>query len=333
MKKRVTLQDIADKLNITKVSVSKAINNQPGISEELRKKILTIAYETGYFKANGNYKSNANNFAFIVQQKFFMENESFYTTIYYHLNSICVAKGKNLFLFVVDPDVTQGGTLNQINKNTIDGLFIGGEINETYLHMLTNIGIPMIFIDFNNPHFQNDCILIDNFNISFFAACYLIDRGHRKIGFVGNNFLYSNVLDRFYGFRKALSTYNLEYREEWTLNNYNQQTGYHILDVQLPHEMPTAFMCHCDMSAYFLIQKLSSMNIRVPEDISVISFDNTSLAQTCTPPLTSMDISKKEFAVLGFDMLNFRIRHPKNDVRQVYINTKICERDSVRSLT
>jgi LacI family transcriptional regulator len=333
LKKRVTLQQIADQLNISKVSVSKAINNQPGISEELRKKILNLAYESGYFKTSVNRNTRSNNFAFIVQQKFFMRNEDFYTVIYYHLNEICTAQGKNLLLFVVNPDDTSSGTFTQINKNTIDGFFIGGEINEAYLHMLANMAIPMIFIDFSNPHFNNDCILIDNFNISFFATSYLYDRGHHKIGFVGNNFSYANVLDRYYGFRKALATYKLDYNEEWVLNNYNHETGYHTLDIQLPKEMPTAFVCHCDMSAYFLIQKLNSMNIRVPEDISIISFDNTLLAQTCNPPLTSVDINKKEFAALAYDMLNARIRHPQSEIRRVYLNTKICERKSVKSLT
>ncbi len=333
MQKRVTLQDIADRLNITKVSVSKAINNQPGISEELRKRILSLAYETGYLKAGGNQMSKADSFAFIVQHKFFLtENESFYSTIYYHLNSICMANKKNLFLYVINPKDEENSILQQINKGSIEGIFIAGEIKEAYLHMLVNIGIPMIFIDFNNPHFQNDCILVDNFNISYYATTYLIDRGHKKLGFIGNMFSSSNVLDRFYGFQKALLTYRLEYRDDWILSNYNPETGYHVLDFQIPGEMPTAFVCHCDMSAYFLIQKLNSLGVSVPEDISVISFDNTALAQTCNPPLTSVDISKQEFAVLAFDMLNSRICHPKNDVRQVYINTKICERDSVKAL-
>ncbi|HHY83796.1 MAG TPA: LacI family transcriptional regulator [Clostridiales bacterium] len=332
MKKRVTLQDIADKLNISKVSVSKAINNQPGISEDLRKKILSLAYESGYIKTNANHHIRSNNFAFIVQQKFFIRNENFYTVIYYHLNELCTADGKNLLLFVVNPDDTENGVFTQLNKNTVDGFFIGGEINESYLHMLNNMGIPMVFIDFFNPHVNKDCVLIDNFNISFYVTSYLFYKGHRKIGFVGNQFSTANVLDRFYGYRKALNTYNLEYREEWLLNNYNQETGLHTLDIELPKEMPTAFVCHCDMSAYFFIQKLNSLNIRVPEDVSIISFDNTMLAQSCTPPLTSVDINKKEFASMAYDLLNNRIRHPQNEVRRTYLNTKIYERESVKSI-
>jgi len=329
-KRRVTLQDIADNFNVTRVSVSKAINNQPGISEELRKRILNFAFETGYMKANGQKSANADSFAFLVQHRFYMENENFYSVIFNNLNSICQAKGKRLQLFVVDPEAIDNSMLNQLNKSSIDGIFIGGEVSEKLLHMLKNLGIPIVYIDFNNHHIRNDCILVDNFSISYIATNYLIDQGHTRIGFVGNGFTSSNVMDRYYGYRKALSSSNLEFREEWLLNNYDGNTGYYSLDFAVPIEMPTAFVCHCDMSAYFLIHRLTLMGLKVPDHISIISFDNTLLAETSSPPLTSVDISKKEFAVAAYNMLNSRILHPKSDVRQVLINTKIVERESVK---
>jgi LacI family transcriptional regulator len=86
------------------------------------------------------------------------------------------------------------------------------------------------------------------------------------------------------------------------------------------------------MSAYFLIQKLNSLGVKVPEHVSLISFDNTMLAQTCNPPLTSVDISEQEFATLAYDLIISWIGHPKSDIRQVYPNTKIIERESIKSL-
>jgi len=330
-KKRITLQDIADYFNITRVSVSKAINNQPGVSEELRKKILDFAFKSGYTKANGQNIIKANSFAFIVQHRFFMENDNYYSAIFNHLNTLCQTKGKRLQLFVVEHEAIDNSMLNQINKNSVDGIFIGGEICEKILHMLMNLGIPIVYIDFHNHRINHDSVLVDNFNISFIATNYLIDRGHTEIGFVGNSF--TNVMDRYYGYRKALNANNIDFREEWVLSNYNEQTGYYILDFVLPKKMPTAFVCHCDMSAYFLIHKLASMDLKVPDHISIISFDNTLLAETCSPPLTSVNISKKEFAVSAYNMMNSRILHPKNEARQMFINTEIFERDSVKNLS
>lgn len=331
--KKVTLQQIADQLNITKVSVSKAINNQAGISDELRKKILEAAYDLGYFINRPNTTVKANKFAFIIQKRFFLENENFYTAIYYYLSKKCMANGKALSLFVINNIEDDEIQINQhISKNAFDGIFIGGEIKDIYYYMLSNLGIPSVSIDYCSPHVQSDCILTDNFNIGHLVATYLIDKGHRKIGFVGNVFSTSNVLDRFYGYRKALTTAKLEFREEWNINNYDPATGYHVLDIQLPAELPTAFICHCDMSAYFLVQKLNIMNIKVPDDVSVISFDNTSLAQTCTPSLTTVDIGKEDFAKHAYDILLSRIKHPDADSRRVYLNTRIIERESVKVL-
>lgn len=330
-KKRVTLQDIADYFEVTRVSVSKAINNQPGVSEELRRKILNFAFEAGYIKANGQNVTKTNSFAFIIQHRFYMENDNFYSAIFNNLNTLCQSKGKRLQLFVVEHEAIDNSILNQINRNSVDGIFIGGEICEKILHMLTNLGLPLVYIDFHNHRINNDSVLVDNFNISYIATNYLIDRGHTEIGFVGNSLI--NVMDRYYGYRKALNAANLQFREEWLLSNYNEQTGYYTLDLVLPRKLPTAFVCHCDMSAYFLIHKLALTGLKVPDHISIISFDNTLLAETCSPPLTSVNISKKEFAVSAYSMMNSRILHPKNEAKQTLINTKIIERDSVKNIS
>jgi LacI family transcriptional regulator len=332
MGNRVTLQDIANNFNVTKVSVSKAINNQPGISQELREKILAYAYESGYKKASRKNDVTANTFAFVVQKNFFLDNEDFYTVIFRKLNSLCQNKGQKLFLFVVNPDDQKDETLNQLNKNIVNGIFIGGEISGRILYTLNNVGIPMVYIDFRDHHIPKDCIIIDNYGSGYEVTNYLIDRGHRRVGFINNDLFTSNVFDRFYGYRKALLTNNLEYREEWTINNFNRQTGYYMLDYQLPKELPTAFVCQCDMAAYFFIQKLNSIGKRVPEDISVISFDNTNLAQTCTPPLTSVNISKDEFAIKAMKLMNTRINNLSDDIRQEYIDTRIVTRKSVLEL-
>ena len=97
---KVTMQMIADKLGVTKVSVSKALNNQPGISDKLRTEINKAALELGYNK-HMIHKRASNNFAFVVPKRFFLENENFYTTIYYYLNKQCQKTGQILSNIVV----------------------------------------------------------------------------------------------------------------------------------------------------------------------------------------------------------------------------------------
>jgi len=329
--KKVTLQNIADLLNISKVSVSKAINNQPGISNDLREKILNSAHELGYFNHKPSPVVIPENFAFIVHKNFFLEIDDFYSRIHYYLNNKCQANSITLTLFTIQyKDDDKVKLPEKLTKDNFDGIFIAGELRENYLFALKNLGIPMVAIDFTNPHIELDCILVDNFNLGYFLATHLIDRGHKKIGFVGKRFP-ENVLDRFYGYKKALERADLPYRDEWNLANNDPQTGYYTLDIQFPEQMPTAFICHCDMSAYFLIQSLKSKNIRVPDDVSVVSFDNTHLAETCLPRLTSVDIDKKKFAHHAFESLGNRIIQPDSPYQRIYLQTSIVQRDSVIS--
>ena len=114
-----------------------------------------------------------------------------------------------------------------LNKEHIDGLFIAGEFDETYLFGLGNLDIPMIFIDFYKAHIQSDCILTDNFFMGYSTATYLLERGHRKVGFVGNTAQTSSIMDRFLGYRKALDYYRVEYNSDWNIINNDISTGYY----------------------------------------------------------------------------------------------------------
>lgn len=98
------------------------------------------------------------------------------------------------------------------------------------------------------------------------------------------------------------------------------------------HKVPDAFVCHCDMAAYFLIQRLTMRGIKVPEDVSIISFDNTLLSESCTPALTSVNISTREIAEKSFQLLVERINNPHMSTQRIYTASTIIERDSVRNI-
>jgi len=329
-RKKISMQHIANKLGITKVTVSKALNNQPGVSEELKKKIIETAHELGYYNKVKNLTSRTDHFAYLVSKNFFFENENFYTQIYYYLSKKCLEKNKDLSLFVINSEEEKNLSIPQkLNKENIDGIFLGGEISQAYLYALKNLNIPLVSIDYYKPNMKIDCILADNFSMSYALATYLIEKAHKRIGFFGN-LKHSNYIDRYYGFQKALSFNNLPFSQKWNIINSNSDIGSNYIDFELPSDMPTAYVCECDLAAYFLTQKLQLSGYRVPDDISVISFDNTEISKTCNPPLTTVDINKKEFAEKAFNQLIARIESPDAPIQTQYIHTEIVERESVK---
>jgi len=331
--KRVSMQTIADKLNISRVTVFKALNNQPGVSSELREKIIRLCYELGYDKCTVNLKGSCN-LAYIVPKRYFLENENFYSSIYYYLNKECQKEEIQLSLFIIDAHSEENCILPaQIQANQFSGLLIGGEMNLPFLNALAETKLPIVFIDFYISGFKSDCIIVDNYYMGYVATNYLINNGHKEIGFLGDPKQTTSISDRFFGYLKALMENDLEYNKDWHLVNNDKNTGLYHLDFDLPDKLPTAFICHCDMAAYFLIQKFAAYRIKVPDDVSVISFDNTQLSQDCNPPLTTIDISKKEFARKALLQMKTRLSEPDLPFQRGYIQTRLIERATVKKLT
>lgn len=327
---KVSMQTIADQLKISKVTVYKALNNQPYVSEELREKILQAAAELGYTVKDKQESTLHNNLAFIVPKRFFLESDNFYTTIFYHLNNLCHKDGLTLTLYVIKREDELGCLVPYtLSRDNCDGIFIAGEMTADYIRAVDGLGLPTLLTDFYETDARHDCVIADNFLNGFSAANYLIEKGHRDIGFVGRAGQTLSIADRFYGYRKALAAHALEYDPRWHLSNNDPDTGVYSLDIPLPETLPTAFVCHCDRAAYFLIQRLQMAGLSVPGDISVISFDNTTLAENARPALTTVDISTKEIARGAYAQLRKRIADNTLPAQRIYIQSNIIERDSV----
>lgn len=332
--KRISMQTIADHLNISKVTVYKALNNQRYVSDELREQILQTAKDLGYIMSNTKSQILNNQLAFIVPKRYFLESDSFYTSIFYYINSLCSDDKITLNLCIID-DTHENDCIipDSLLSSNCDGLFIAGEMSDQYISCLGDLNLPILLIDFYKPDLNYDCIIADNFFNGFTATNYLIEHGHRDIGFIGNPKQSSSISDRFYGYQKALASHGLSYRSEWHLSNNDPISGVYTLDTPLPETLPTAFVCHCDRSAYFLIQRLNMENIRVPEDISIISFDNTNLAENSKPKLTTIDISTKSIAAKSYAQLSGRLNNLDMQKQRIYISCNIVERCSVNTYT
>lgn len=329
---KVTMQTIADRLGITKVSVSKALNNQPGISEQLRNRIINEADGLGYVK-HKNSKKNlvVKKLGMIVPKRFFFENENFYTSIYYYMLKECTNMQIELILSVL-------GTTDENNnifpfvleKNNIDGLFLCGEVNDSYFNFVSGLDISIVAIDFYKFKMNMDCVIVDNFYASYLAANYLIENGHRDIGFIGNSYTTSSVTDRYFGYLKALNQNGLQYRKEWVLQN-KDKNGFDY-DYNLPEHLPTAFICHCDEAARDLVLKLHKNGIQVPEEVSVIGFDNTKFGINCEPQITTVEINKEQIAKEVLKQMLWRLKNISEQPRRVMLETKIVERSSVKKI-
>ena len=321
---KTTMQDIADRLDISKVSVSKALNGKPGISDELRRTILSVAQEMGYDRMPAE---TVHRFAFIVSKHFFLETDAFYSEMYYRFSYQCLEMGASATLIIVSSGDEENLRLPvPLQMEEFSGIAVAGEMSDAFLRLLEKPGRPLVLMDFESYAVSGHSILTDNYHWASLVTQKLVDMGHRKIGFVGQPGSTKSITDRYFGYRRTLLNNGLPFREDWVLVNNDVATGLYTSSTVLPQEMPTAFICHCDMAAHYLLGTLRGYGYECPRDVSVISFDNTRLAETCCPPLTSVDIEPREFSRLALELLtNESLRSANN---RYYLPASLVERRS-----
>jgi LacI family transcriptional regulator len=323
-----TLKSISNKLGISSVAVFKALNNQSGVSEVLRRKIKAYAKTIGYVGMSSGQGLNNKRFMFFVNQDFFLTpSEQFYSSIFYFLSSECINSNCILQVFFVEPNHPLEKLKNTITAFDPDGIFYACQVSDQILKYIEDSIIPSIIIDYYSPQYACNYVYVDNYQVSYQLTKYLIEKGHQRIGFVGDINKTASVADRYFGFQKALLEAGLTFDPTWHINE-NIEHRKDILELPLG-ELPTAFICHCDSAAQRLYTTFAVKGIIIPDQVSVISFDNTSLAESLMPRLTSVGPQKDNYAKKAMAGMLEAI---KNKHISIQVKSHLSERESVSLL-
>ena len=317
MAKAVKLADIAARVGVSNVTVSKALSGQKGVSEEMRKRIIEIAQELGY-KQPSAYKreqeearkNRAYNLGVLVADYYLGKYESFYSQMYQQFAARAGSKGCFCLLELVSAQQENAVvTPMVIADNRVDGIVVIGKLSDEYLNMISRSGIPFVGMDFYTSDITLDSVISDSYFGSYRMVSYLFEKGHSRIAYVGTIGATTSITDRYMGYVKALEENGQNVRKDWIIDDRDRELK--ILDaekfVQLPKDMPTAFMCNSDQTAGYLINKLEAAGYRVPEDISVAGFDNFLPPGTCDVRITTYEVDIKEMAKKTLSMIIHKI--------------------------
>lgn len=303
MAKAVKLADIAEKLNVSTVTVSKALSNQKGVSEEMRGKIKQLAEEMGYVPPSASRKikvQKSYNIGVLIGEHFLDKYDSFYWQMYQMVTKKAVSKECFTMLEVVSSKEEEGLVMPKlIQEEKVDGIIVIGRLSEAYLKFLDReAGVPQVYLDFYDEKKECDAVISDSFYGMYRLVNYLFEMGHTRIAYVGTLLVTGSITDRYFGYAKSLMEHGQEIREDWILDDRRKEDGYidaeHLM--KLPEDMPTAFACNCDLTASELIKKLQAAGYRVPEDISVVGYDNYLYPGLCDVDITTYEVDMKEMA-------------------------------------
>ncbi len=270
----VTMRDLGKMLGVSAVTISKALSGKSGVSEEMRLRILRLAEETGYVnpKAALSPKDKGLDVGILVPEEVFA-GDNFYAMFYKQLLQSLTEAGHFGILELVTQEMQRTLSLpNLLRSDKVDGLILLGQPQEAYAGWLSAQPLPVVALDFHYPELPMDSVVGDSIRGAAEMTRHLIAWGHRDIGFLGNVKATSSIMERYLGFAAEMLLHDLPIRPECILPDRTRDNV--LTPPALPQKMPTAFVCNCDVAARLFIGQLQKAGFRVPEDVSIVSYDD-----------------------------------------------------------
>ncbi|SFK60736.1 transcriptional regulator, LacI family [Lachnospiraceae bacterium KH1T2] len=335
MNNEITMADIGRKLGVSTVTVSKALSGKSGVSDDLKEKIIAEAARSGYQKLRKRHeKKEKNTVGVIVSERYLRDKQSFYWQMYQ--NIMLNAGNMRLFtlLEVISTDVEASLEMPKlITQNKADSIIILGPISTKYsTELINHTNVPFLSLDSKYENFPGDAVIADNIAGGYCMTKYLLDHGHKKIGYVGSLNVTPSIDNRYLGYIKALIGSGIKPEWKWKIDDRNIETG--IIGAEgtfeLPlDDMPTAFFCNCDVAAVELIERLEKNGFSVPEDIAVVGFDNFVSDRESKIGITTYEVDLMAMSEQALKILKNRFEHPTAPDHVVMMRGHMIERESV----
>ncbi|NLB85370.1 MAG: LacI family transcriptional regulator [Acholeplasmataceae bacterium] len=332
MKSQVKMSDIAKVLGVSTVTVSKALGDKDGVSVELRQKIKAKAQEMGYKISSASQTMRTgrhNNIGILISNRY-LEGNSYYWSLYQDLlKELSEKEYFGILEIVSSQNEKQLMVPRIINESKVDAIIIIGQLRKRYLNKITEEAMgKIIFLDFYDLYLPVSCIVSDNFNGGYTVTKYLIDQGHQDLVFVGDVHATTSIMDRAMGFYKCMLDFKKDIRKEWYITDRNEE-GF-IVDPILPEVLPTAFVCNNDNTAKRLYRVLKEKGYKVPEDISLVGYDNFS-TENADIEITTMEVGHERLAKSAVQMI-INVINGTGLPELVNLNSKLLEKKSVKKI-
>lgn len=334
MKKPLNIGEFAKLSGVSKTTVSMVFNDDPRIPQKTKAKVLKAAKKFGYqpsMVARSLRSRRTKTIALMLPSI----TNPFFPHIVKGVEDMALKNGYAVVFCNFDEEIEKESLYFQMFENRwIDGIIFSGvtgdkqEIN--YIEKIQEKGIPIVFIDrWLEGHF-NDVVMIDNDEATYKGTKYLLDLGHKRIGFVNGPTEIRLFAKRLKGYKKALQEHGIELDEslivEGELSSKTTDSAVRQFLAQTPP--PTAILATTDLLAIAVLRGVQKSGLKVPEDISVMGFNDIPLASLVNPSLTTIAQPIQEMGREGFKLLVDRIERKDSPKRKIVLDTKLVVRES-----
>lgn len=328
-------------LHLSSSTVSLVLNNRPGISKTTRSRVIEAAHQFGCEELLTPNDGKKKTILFVVYRKHGIrgaEKENFSQIFSEVIEGVeFQAREKDFQLMVsYTNQQTYREEAARIRKTRVDGvLLLATEMEEEQLSTFMEMQIPVVVLDNYVEQKQLDYVTINNELGVFQAVSHLAEQGHRNIGYLHLTHNANNFTERYFGFLRAMEKLGIPVDRSWILEMDTQgDTLYDDVEhkLNLLDRMPTAFFADNDIVAIGANRALRRLGYRVPEDVSLVGFDDMALSEMTDPPLTTVRVSKRQMGMEAVNTIIEKIKKRSSGNMKIEIATKLVVRQSVKQL-
>lgn len=353
---KVSMQQIADRLGVSKYSVSKALSGKPGVSTETREQIIEAAKAMGYRwkqkktssapddKALPNKRNkrsaveaaDSQPFIFVLIDASKLNEVYFWNRVLAGIISGCQEIGWNHMILTNSGEDSEFSFPAYADRSACAGIVVIGDVPASYLLSLKKLNIPIVLSDHEEPLSGLDCVVNSNFEAAQDLCKRIIAAGCTSILFIGSDNHPVSFTQRWWGCQNAVFEENQSSKKQIALRKWSLPAQYERWLPALEEKiagirqdtLPDAIVCANDQIAFDLLNLMQKYRYNVPERCKVVGFDNTDKAVHSIPPLTTVDFGKEMLGYRAIEALQRRIAKPGAATEKILLAYRIVKRTS-----
>ena len=356
MSTRVTIQDIADELGISRNTVSKAINNTGILADSTREKVLKKAAEMGYKQFSYVTVPNSGQSVLTLSTAKERNEIALFITNFIgtsHFAMVMLDKfqkelsglGYTLTMHRILLEEADSLTLpTSFSKERTAGIICIEMFNYKYSKMVCDLGFPVLLVDAPAPSFHKpleaDILCMDNQSHIYLFIKEMVRRGKTNIGFIGEYMHCQSFFERYTAYRNALHLLGLPCSDKYCITENKagvcdpeskDYQEYLTECLQKLEQLPDVFLCANDFVATDTMQVLKKLGYSIPEDVYLCGFDDSPESKVVTPTLTTIHIHSQIMGFSAVNLLMSRINEPSLNYRTIHTETTLIYRESTEN--
>ena len=328
-----TMKDIARLAQVSTSTVSHVINGSRFVSDEIREKVMRIVVELNYtpsYIARSLKVKATKTIGLLVTAT----NNPFFSEVMAGVEQYCQKNQYNLII------ATTGGDAKRLQQNLqtlihkqVDGVLLMCGDSRFQADVEFAVPLPLVVMDWWFTELNADKILENSERGGYLATKSMVDVGHQKIGIITGNLRKSVAKNRLQGYKKALSEANIVLNPDWIVESHFDFEGGIVGAQKLLalSDRPTAIFCCSDTIAIGAYQAIQNQGLRIPQDISIMGYDDIELARYLFPSLSTISQPKAELGKLAVETLLQRIQEPNENYRTLVLEPTCILRESISS--